>query len=177
MLIVILVMFVVFATMLVEACVSRAHENKLRAAGAVEPPGDVFGVMRIAYPASFLLMALEALLRGPSTTLFVLGLLIFAFAKALKWWAIASLGDRWSFRVLVLPSHALVDAGPYRVLRHPNYVGVFGELVAVALMLSVPWTGTLACVGFGALIRVRIRIEERALGLGGDAILRRRPRR
>jgi len=175
--IVISIMFIVFATMLAEALVSRAHEKKLRAAGAVEPPGDVFGVMRIAYPASFLLMALEALLRGTRADVLAPGIVIFALAKALKWWAIASLGDRWSFRVLVLPGAALVDAGPYRVLRHPNYVGVFGELVAVALMLSVPWTGTLACVGFAALIRARIRVEERALGLGGDAILRRRSRR
>ena len=163
------VLLVVFATMLAEAGVSRSHERILRAAGAIEPPGDVFGAMRIAYPASFLLMAGEALLRGTQGAVLVPGLVIFALAKALKWWAIVSLGDRWSFRVLVLPGAALVDTGPYRLLRHPNYLAVFGELIGTAVMLAVPWTGTLASVGFFALVRARIRVEERALGLSGHA--------
>ena len=155
--------------MLAEAFVSRAHERELRAAGAVEPTGDVYSILRLAYPASFMLMAVEALLRGTRTGLLVPGIAIFALAKALKWWAIVSLGDRWSFRVLVLPGAALVDTGPYRLLRHPNYLAVFGELIGTAVMLAVPWTGTLASVGFFALVRARIRVEERALGLSGHA--------
>ena len=57
-------------------------------------------------------------------------------AKALKFWAIASLGTRWTYKVLVMPGLPLVPTGPYRWLRHPNYVGVVGELVAMALMTA-----------------------------------------
>lgn len=165
MLIVISMMFIVFVTMLVEALVSRAHERELRAAGAVEPTGDVYPVMRLAYPASFILMAAEALLRGTQGARLAPGIAIFTLAKALKWWAIASLGHRWSFRVLALPGAALVDTGPYRFLRHPNYLAVFGELVGATLVLGAPWTGTLACIAFGALVWMRIGIEEAALGI------------
>ena len=155
---------VVAVTMLAEALLSRAHERKLRAAGAIEPSGDVYGVMRVAYPACFALMAIEALLRGPQSAFVVPGIVMFAIAKALKWWAIASLGDRWSFRVLVLPGAPLIDTGPYRVLRHPNYLAIVGEIVGVALMLGASWTGAFACLGFGVLMWFRIRVEERALG-------------
>lgn len=160
------VMSVVAVTMFAEARISGAHERELRAAGAVEPSGDVYGVMRLLYPACFVVMATEALLQGTQAALVVPGMVIFALAKALKWWAIASLGDRWSFRVLVLPRVALVNTGPYRFLRHPNYLAVVGELVGAALMLGALWTGTLACIGFVALIRARIHVEERALGMG-----------
>ena len=82
-----------------------------------------------------------------------------------RYWAIATLGDRWTFRVLVPPGSSRTLGGPYRVLRHPNYIGVAGELVGFALLAGAPIAGALACAGFGALLFARIRVEERALGL------------
>jgi methyltransferase len=151
--------------MLAEARVSRAHDRVLRAAGAFEPKDDVYAVMQFAYPGCFLLMAAESWWRQPELRMLALGLSVFALAKLLKWWAIASLGERWTFRVLVPPGGALVTRGPYRWIRHPNYVAVLGELAGAALALGVPWTGTLAGLGFGALMWRRIGIEERALGM------------
>lgn len=165
---IILVTAVVAIAMLVEAQVSRTHERALRAAGAVEPPGDVYAVMQVAYPGCFILMAVEAAWRGGPSELFMPGVVVFAIAKTLKWWAIASLGTRWTFRVLVPSTDApLVQRGPYRWMRHPNYLAVVGELVGAAMMLRTPWSGILACAAFGALMRRRIQVEERALGLGG----------
>jgi len=148
-----------------EALLSRFNESALRRQGAVEPPGDVYRAMQWAYPAAFALMALEGAL-GPAAPPRVLlaGLAVFGLAKALKLWAITSLGERWSFRVLVLPDRPLITSGPYRWLRHPNYVAVVGELVGVALTVRAPVTGLLAVAGFGALILRRIRVEDRALG-------------
>jgi protein-S-isoprenylcysteine O-methyltransferase Ste14 len=77
--------------------------------------------------------------------------------------AIAALGDLWSFKVLVLPGVALVESGPYRWLRHPNYVGIAGELIGTALMAGSPITGAIAFVTFGGIMLARIRVEERAL--------------
>jgi methyltransferase len=88
---------------------------------------------------------------------------VFGLGKAIKFWAIASLGARWSFRVLVLPGAPLVTSGPYRWMRHPNYVGVMGELVGVAIALLAFVTGTLAIVVFGWVLVKRIRVEDRAL--------------
>ena len=61
----------------------------------------------------------------------VSGLVVFVVAKALKLWAIRSLGERWTFRVFVLPGSRLVTDGPYRWVRHPNYIAVVGELVGL----------------------------------------------
>jgi methyltransferase len=162
----VLVLAIVFAPMLAEAVRSRANERRLRARGAVEPAGDVYGWMQIAYPSSFLLMGAEAAWRGTSPGGWLAaGLALFAVAKALKYWAIAALGWRWTFRVLVLPGAPLVATGPYRLLRHPNYVAVAGELLGAALMFMAPLTGALAVAGFGALMKRRVRVEEGALGL------------
>jgi methyltransferase len=65
--------------------------------------------------------------------------------------------------VITVPHERLVGGGPFRLFRHPNYVGVAGELIGVALMSGAPLAGPLATLGFGALIWKRITVEERAL--------------
>ena len=90
---------------------------------------------------------------------------MFAAGKAIKWAAIVALGELWTFHVLVVPGTPLVTKGPYRFLRHPNYVGIIGEIVGIALMMGAPLTGVLSLVGFGLVLRRRIDVEERALGL------------
>ncbi len=157
---------IAFVPMLVEARRSAANERGLRAAGAAEPADDVYPVMRLAYPACFLAMALEAWIRGSGFGgTAIAGVVVFTGAKALKYWAIATLGDRWTFRVLVPPASERTLRGPYRVLRHPNYVGVVGELVGYALLARAPVAGALAIAGFAVILLARIRVEERALGL------------
>jgi methyltransferase len=110
-------------------------------------------------------MGVEGALTGPApANLLAAGLVLFGVAKALKAWAIASLGPRWTFRVLVPPGDALVTRGPYRLLRHPNYLAVLGEIVGVALTVWAPITGALTLLGFGGLLVRRIAVEDRALG-------------
>ena len=156
----------VFIPMLAEARRSARNERALRAAGAIEPRGDVYAVMQIAYPLGFLLPIGEAWLHGRGMSPLVMaGAAVFGLAKALKYWAIAALGPRWTFRVLVPPSSQRTFAGPYRFVRHPNYIAVAGELAGVALMSQAIATGPLAVVGFTMLMLLRIRVEERAMGL------------
>ena len=161
-----IVVIVAFVPMVLEARRSRRNERALRTRGAIEPAGDVYRAMQIAYPGCFLAMVVESWIQdraiGPS---FVAGLGIVVAAKLLKYWAIATLGPRWTFKVLVMPGAPLVSTGPYRWLRHPNYVGVAGEVAGAALMAYAPLTGVAALVLFGALMLARISIEERALGL------------
>ena len=90
---------------------------------------------------------------------------LFAVGMALRYSSMAALGPRWSTRVYTLPGSELVTRGPYRWMRHPIYVGVFLELVAIPLLAGL-W---LTLVGVGVLhivaLRRRIDVEERALGL------------
>jgi methyltransferase len=153
-----------FLPMALEARLAARHDRALRAAGAAEPKDDVFPLMQVAYPTAFLAMALEAWgRRAQPDTVFLVGTVVFSLAKAIKYWAIATLGDRWTFRVLVPPASSRITSGPYRFMRHPNYLGVMGELAGMALMAQAPVAGTISVVVFMMLIAARIRVEERAL--------------
>ncbi|MFF1398748.1 isoprenylcysteine carboxyl methyltransferase family protein [Streptomyces sp. NPDC058287] len=90
-------------------------------------------------------------------------LALFAAAQALRWWCVSTLGPRWNTRVIVVPGLPLVTGGPYRWLRHPNYVAVVAEGVALPLIHTAWVTATLFTLLNAALLTVRIRCENRAL--------------
>ncbi|MFJ1910994.1 isoprenylcysteine carboxyl methyltransferase family protein [Streptomyces sp. NPDC088147] len=84
-------------------------------------------------------------------------------AQALRWWCIRTLGPRWNTRVLVVPGLPLVTGGPYRLLRHPNYVAVAAEGIALPLVHGAWITALLFTVFNAVLLTIRIRCENRAL--------------
>jgi methyltransferase len=154
----------VFLPMIAETAWSSRNDRLLRAAGAVEPAADVYRAMALAYPGAFVAMLIEGLVRGVTGDgWLVAGGCVFVAAKALKYWAIASLGSRWTFRVLVPPHSTRTTRGPYRWLSHPNYLAVAGELAGVALAMHAVVTGPLAVAAFGWLMLRRIKVEEDAL--------------
>jgi methyltransferase len=165
----------IFVPMLAEAARAAKNERAQRMRGGIEPPDDVYGIMRIVYPAGFLAMLAEGgvRLQSSSSVPFIAspaaigGLVVFLAGKIIKWSAILTLGPFWTFRVIVVPGTSLVGSGPYRYLRHPNYVGVVGELVGAALMTRAVVTGPLIVVAFLAILRKRIEVEERALSVSG----------
>ena len=135
-------------------------------------------VLAVLYPGAFVVMGIEGLYRAallegsttfpaapPGPSWFASGVVLFAASKALKYWAIRTLGDRWSFRVLILPGVPLVTAGPYRYVRHPNYIAVVGELVGTAMMVGARVAGPMMLALFGIALWARVRFEERALGV------------
>jgi len=155
---------VVFAFMAVEARRAARNERAQRALGGIEPPDDVYRWMQLAYPGAFAAMFAEAAMRhAPTPSLAIAGGIVFTLAKVLKWWAILTLGRFWTFRVIVVPGAMLVSRGPYRFLRHPNYLGVIGELVGVGLLTGAVVAGPVATILFAMLIRRRVAVEERAL--------------
>ena len=165
----IILLALAFLPMALEARLAARHDRALRSAGAAEPKDEVLPLMQLAYPAAFLAMAFEAWARrAQPNKWFIAGTVVFALAKAIKYWAIATLGERWTFRVLVPPDSTRIASGPYRFMRHPNYLGVMGELAGMALMAQAPIAGTLSMVIFGILIARRIRVEERALAGGNE---------
>ena len=161
----------VFGFMLVEARWASQNERAQRACGGIEPDGDVYALMKWTYPGIFLAMFAEHVIHPahlhPERVAAAFAL--FACAKSLKWWAITSLGASWTFRIIVVPGTSAIVSGPYRFLRHPNYVAVVGEIVGVAAAIDARVSGPLALLLFGALMLRRVAVENRAL----DAILRR----
>ncbi|ORV41255.1 hypothetical protein AWC02_17725 [Mycolicibacter engbaekii] len=91
-------------------------------------------------------------------------LVLAALSQVLRWWCVATLGRRWNTRVIVLDGVPLVHRGPYRWLHHPNYVAVVLEGVALPLIHTAWLTALLFTLANAALLRVRIRLENSALG-------------
>lgn len=98
-----------------------------------------------------------------------------AAAQALRWWAVTTLGPRWNTRVIVAPGEP-VTSGPYRFVRHPNYVAVMVEILALPLVHGAWLTAIVFGLGNVALLVVRIRVEEAALGSTWATAFARAPR-
>lgn len=91
--------------------------------------------------------------------------LALALAQALRYWCIVALGDRWSVRVVTVPGEGRRLGGPYRWLRHPNYVVVLAEVVLLPLAFGA-WIAIAVLVPLkGVALLRRLRIEERALAV------------
>ncbi len=91
-------------------------------------------------------------------------LAVFALLQAGRLWVLASLGERWTTRIIVLPGAPLVRRGPYRFLGHPNYLVVAGEILVLPLVFGLFVFGAAFSVLNAAILMVRIRAEERAIG-------------
>jgi methyltransferase len=91
------------------------------------------------------------------------GLAAYFGLQALRVWTLASLGRRWTTRILVVPGETLVRRGPYRFLPHPNYLVVAGEMATLPLTLGLPRHALLFSLLNAAVLSVRIRAEERGL--------------
>jgi methyltransferase len=74
-------------------------------------------------------------------------------------WVIATLGGRWTTRIIVLPGAPLVKHGPYRFVSHPNYLVVIGEIAVLPLCLGLPWYALAFSIANLAVLTVRVRAE------------------
>ncbi|MEW1839238.1 isoprenylcysteine carboxylmethyltransferase family protein [Nonomuraea angiospora] len=150
---------------LAELAVARRNLAWARSRGGVE-----YG--RRHYP--WIVVAHVALLGAAPAEVWLLGrpfvpalgwpmLAVVVLAQGLRWWCIGTLGRQWNTRVVVVPGMPLVDRGPYRWLRHPNYVAVVAEGLALPLVHSA-WLTALAFAAANAvLLTVRVRVEDAAL--------------
>jgi len=90
-------------------------------------------------------------------------LVAFILLQAARAWVILSLGARWTTRIIVVPGEAPITNGPYRFLRHPNYVVVALELAVVPLALGLPVYALVFFLANLAVLSIRIRAENAAL--------------
>ncbi|MGZ6162470.1 MAG: isoprenylcysteine carboxyl methyltransferase family protein [Myxococcaceae bacterium] len=162
----------------VELVLSARNARLARARGGVETGQGHYPVMAVFHGLFLVACALEVvLLRRPfpgAPGWVALGVVL--GAQALRYWAIATLGWRWNTRIVVVPGTTPVTAGPYRWVRHPNYVAVIAEMIALPLVHGAWLTALVFSVGNALLLRVRIRAEERALGEPWQHAFAGRPR-
>jgi methyltransferase len=90
-------------------------------------------------------------------------LVVVVAAQVLRWWCIATLGRQWNTRVIIVPGASRVTSGPYRWLRHPNYIAVALEGMALPLVHSAWVTGAAFTAANAAVLSIRLRVESAAL--------------
>lgn len=125
------------------------------------------------YPLFFVLhigwlvgLIAETLFWGKLVDYWAVYLGLFIISQGLRYWSISSLGKFWNTRILMVPSQPLIQQGPYRFVRHPNYLAVALELFSVPLIFGAVITAIVSTVlNMGLLFGLRIPAEEKALGL------------
>ena len=157
-----------------ELILAAVNTRRLLRLGAVEIDRRGYGWLVLFHTAWLAaLLAFVPAAQPPGLPL----LALFFVLQAGRVWVIASLGRRWTTRLIVLPGAPLVARGPYRWLSHPNYLVVLGEMA----ILPLAFAAVAIAVGFSTcnvvLLARRIRLEERALGRHSYHIHETLPRR
>jgi methyltransferase len=157
---------VVGAGRLVEMRLSRRHQRALGQRGVAVAPEPVFRFMVALHTGVLVAAAAEVLLlRRPFVpAVGVPALALFAAANLLRWWVIATLGPQWNVRVMgSAGALGVVSHGPFRWVRHPNYVAVFVELAALPLVHGAWLTALGGSILHALILRRRIALEESVL--------------
>jgi methyltransferase len=155
------------AQRLAEVAYGRRNDARLRARGAVEHGAGHYRAMvalHVGWLAATAIEGTAAARTSGSHRIERSSLVVFLAAQGLRYTAIRALGERWTTRILVVPDSEPVRTGPYRVLRHPNYVAVALELAAFPTVFGARRTAVTASAANAALMAVRIPAEDRALG-------------
>lgn len=150
---------------LAELFVATRNRRWARSNGGIEFGRRHYPVIVVLHIGLLVGCLLEVWWRGPafSPALGVPMIILVLASEALRWWCIATLGHRWNTRVIVIPRLTPIRRGPYRILSHPNYLAVVIEGVALPLVHSAWITAVAFTVLNGAVLAVRIRVENRAL--------------
>jgi methyltransferase len=142
-----------------ELLLAQRNTERLLAAGAYEVAPEHYGLLVGLHGAWLLALWLW----GHGETVEVGWLIVFACLQTARVWVIATLGPRWTTRIIVMPRAPLVATGPYRLLAHPNYAVVTGEIAVLPLAFNLPAVALVFSILNAAILAIRVRSENRAL--------------
>lgn len=158
----IVILLLVTLERLAELPYARSNTKRLLAAGGREvAPGHYPAIVALhaAWLATLWWLA-------PGQPIHLIWLAVFALLEILRLWTLSTLGHRWTTRIVIVPGEALVRSGPYRFVSHPNYLVVIGEIAVLPLVFGLWRVALLFSILNAALLWIRIRAENRALGRG-----------
>ena len=144
-----------------ELVISSRNTKRLRARGAFEVAPQHYPLI-VAVHAAWLI---SLWIFGHDRPVNAVALLIYVVLQGFRIWVMWTLGARWTTRIIILPGEPLVRRGPYRLLPHPNYAVVAGEIALLPLVLGLPWLALIFTLLNAAVLAIRIRAENRALAV------------
>jgi methyltransferase len=159
----VLILALVTAQRLGELALARRNTRKLLARGAVEVGAEHYPLIVGLHVAW--LGGLWAL--GWDRPANLAWLAFYLVLQVLRIWTLASLGERWTTRILVVPGEAPVRRGPYRLVPHPNYLVVVGELAVLPMVFGLPAYALAFSLLNASVLWVRIAVETAALRAAG----------
>ena len=151
---------------LLELIYAQRNTNALLARGAVEIGRNHYPLIVILHAAW--LIAIVAFLPKPVAINWIL-IGVMAVLQVLRVWVLATLGPYWTTRIISLEGAPLITGGPFRFFRHPNYMVVIAEIAVFPLAFGEIWVAVAFSILNGAMLFLRIRIEEQALAARRDA--------
>jgi methyltransferase len=154
-----------------ELFVSSHNTRKLLAGGAIEVAPRHYPLIVAVHTA----WLISLWVFGRDQPVNIAALFGYIVLQGFRFWVIRTLGPRWTTRIIVLPEQALVSAGPYRFLSHPNYAVVAGEIALLPLTLNLPLVALVFTILNAAVLAIRIRAENRALATSRETIMRGAP--
>ena len=160
----ILLLSVIVLQRIIELYIARGNEKWMKQQGAIEFGQRHYKYMVLLHVLFFIFLSAETLMisRGISPAWPVF-LCLFGLAQAVRIWVITSLGRFWNTKILVLADTNVIRKGPYRYVKHPNYLIVTLELMSVPLMFNSFFTAVLFTVLNILMLKIRIPLEEKAL--------------
>ncbi|MBM7644667.1 methyltransferase [Scopulibacillus daqui] len=147
-----------------ELIIARSNEAYLKSRGAVEIGHSHYKWIVLVHAGFFVSLLTEVLiLRKTLASWFWIPLAFFAAAQVLRLWALLSLGRYWNTKIIILPNAPVVARGPYKYLRHPNYLIVATEILTLPLIFRAYFTAFVFTILNIIVLSIRIPIEEKAL--------------
>ena len=146
-----------------ELVIARANTRKLLGRGAIEVGANHYPLVVLVHAAWLIALWIW----GRDQDVNLVALAAFAVLQGLRLWVLATLGSRWTTRIIVLPGEPLVTSGPYKYLSHPNYAVVAGEIALLPLALHLPLLALVFTVLNAAVLVIRIRAEARGISVIG----------
>ncbi|WP_079530085.1 isoprenylcysteine carboxyl methyltransferase family protein [Halobacillus hunanensis] len=154
---------------LAELVIARSNKAWMLKRGGVEFESGHYPLFIGLHTLFFLAILVEWLAVDYEISwLFPIAFISFLILQLLRVWCITSLGKRWNTRIIVIPKEQLVSRGPYKYVKHPNYVVVFLELFFIPLMFHAYLTALIFPILHLFVLAIRIPAEERVLRKGSE---------
>jgi methyltransferase len=155
--------FIIFQR-LTELAIARKNEKWMKSQGALEFGSGHYPAMVLIHSAFILSIIAEVVFfHRELFAYWPVLMVLFVLTQLMRVWALISLGPYWNTKIIVLPGAKIIKKGPYRLIKHPNYVIVALELIIIPLMFNAYWTAAIFTILNMVILSVRIPAEEKAL--------------